>query len=153
MFCIIFFVLSPEQFAVTHLNLPSWAIDNFPGFNFLFKKYLFIYLDVLGSVTQALLCCWDGQIFSHEFPVVPEYPTPLLGRDLFLPLKSCSYCRFYGRCFKTLSWRQTNYFYQPPSETTPEWERSFMEVWSKHPQISSSADGKLRHNYIPLWGS
>ena len=50
MFCIIFFVLSPEQFAVTHLNLPSWAIDNFPGFNFLFKKYLFIYLDVLGSL-------------------------------------------------------------------------------------------------------
>ena len=26
--------------------------------------------------TQALLCCWDGQIFSHQFRVVPECPTP-----------------------------------------------------------------------------
>ena len=32
--------------------------------------------------TQALLCCWDGQIFSHQFLVVPESPTPLLGRDI-----------------------------------------------------------------------
>ena len=32
--------------------------------------------------TQALLCCWDGQIFSHHFLVVPEYPTALLGRDM-----------------------------------------------------------------------
>ena len=31
--------------------------------------------------TQALLSCWDGQIFSHQFMVVPECPTPLLGRD------------------------------------------------------------------------
>ena len=46
-----------------------------------------------------------------------------------------------------------NYFYQPPGETTPEWERPFMDVWSKDPQISSSADGKSRHHYIPLWGS
>ena len=32
--------------------------------------------------TQALLCCWDGQIFSHQSLVVPEYPTALLGRDI-----------------------------------------------------------------------
>lgn len=32
--------------------------------------------------TLALLCCWDGQIFSHQFLVVPECPTPLLGRDI-----------------------------------------------------------------------
>ena len=32
--------------------------------------------------TRALLCCWDGQIFSHQFLVVPECPTPLLGRDI-----------------------------------------------------------------------
>ena len=32
--------------------------------------------------TQALLCCWDGQIFSHQFLEVPEYPTALLGRDI-----------------------------------------------------------------------
>ena len=36
--------------------------------------------------TQALLCCWDGQIFSHQFLVVPEYPTPLLGRDILIKL-------------------------------------------------------------------
>ena len=38
-------------------------------------------------------------------------------------------------------------------KTTPKWERSFMDVWSKNPQISSSADGKSRPHYIPLWGS
>ena len=32
--------------------------------------------------TRALLCCWDGQTFSHQFLVVPECPTPLLGRDI-----------------------------------------------------------------------
>ena len=31
--------------------------------------------------TRVLLCCWDGQIFSHQFLVVPECPTPLLARD------------------------------------------------------------------------
>ena len=36
--------------------------------------------------TQALLCCWGGQIFSHQFLVVPECPTPLLGRDILTKL-------------------------------------------------------------------
>ena len=36
--------------------------------------------------TQALLCCWDGQIFPHQFLVVPEGPTPLLGRDMLTKL-------------------------------------------------------------------
>ena len=36
--------------------------------------------------TQALLCCWDGQIFSHQFLVVPECPTPLMGRDTLTKL-------------------------------------------------------------------
>ena len=36
--------------------------------------------------THALLCCWDGEIFSHQFLVVPECPTPLLGRDIFTKL-------------------------------------------------------------------
>ena len=36
--------------------------------------------------TQALLCCWDGQIFSHQFLVVPKYPTPLMGRDILTKL-------------------------------------------------------------------
>ena len=57
--------------------------------------------------TQALLCCWGGQIFSHKFLVIPECPIPLLGRDLSLPSKSCSYCSPDRRCFKTLSWGQT----------------------------------------------
>ena len=36
--------------------------------------------------TLALLCCWDGQIFSHQLLVVPECPTPLLGRDILTKL-------------------------------------------------------------------
>ena len=36
--------------------------------------------------TQALLCCWDGQIFFHQFLVVPECPTPLVGRDILTKL-------------------------------------------------------------------
>jgi len=38
------------------------------------------------------------------------------------------YCNHDRRCFKTLLWGQTNYFYQPPSKTTPKWERPFMDV-------------------------
>ena len=38
------------------------------------------------KVTWALLCYWDGQIFSHQFLVVPECPTPLLGRDILTKL-------------------------------------------------------------------
>ena len=36
--------------------------------------------------TRTLLRCWDGQIFSHQFLVVPECPTPLLGRDILTKL-------------------------------------------------------------------
>ena len=70
-----------------------------------------------------------------------------------LPSKSYSYCSHDRRCFKTLLWGQTNYFYQSPSKTTPKWERPFMDVWSKSPQIPSHADGKSRPHYTPLWGS
>ena len=52
--------------------------------------------------TWALLCCWNGQIFSHQFLVAPECPTPLLGRDLSLPSKCWSYHSSDRRCFKTL---------------------------------------------------
>ena len=38
--------------------------------------------------TRALLCCWDGQIFSHQFLVVPECPTPLLENHLSFPFLS-----------------------------------------------------------------
>ena len=34
--------------------------------------------------TRALLCCWDGQIFSHQFLVVPECSTPLL-EEIYSP--------------------------------------------------------------------
>ena len=83
---------------------------------------------------SSLLVGW--KIFFLQFLVVAKCPTSFLGRDLSLPSKSCSYwCPDRG-FFKTLSWGQTNYFYQPPSETMSEWERPFMGVWSKHPQIS-----------------
>ena len=36
--------------------------------------------------TQALLCCWKGQIFPHKFLVIPACPTPLLGRDILTKL-------------------------------------------------------------------
>ena len=39
--------------------------------------------------------------------MVPECPTPFLGRDPSLPLKSCSYCSPDRRCLRTLSWGQT----------------------------------------------
>ena len=51
-----------------------------------FSSQTCIILDAIGKTiakrfTQALLCCWVGQIFSHQFLVVPECPTSLLGRD------------------------------------------------------------------------
>ena len=46
-------------------------------------------------------------IFYHQFLVVPGCPTPLLGRDLSLLFKSCSYCSPDRRCFKTHFWGQT----------------------------------------------
>ena len=36
--------------------------------------------------TRALLWCWDGQIFSHQFLVVPECPSPLTGRGILTKL-------------------------------------------------------------------
>ena len=33
-----------------------------------------------------LLCFWDGPIFSHQFLVVPECPTPLMGRYILTKL-------------------------------------------------------------------
>ena len=67
--------------------------------------------------TRVLFCCRDGQIFSHQFLVVPDCPPPLLGRNLSLPLKTCSYFNPDRRCLKTFFWGQTNYFYQPLSDT------------------------------------
>ena len=122
-----------------------------------FSSQIYTILNATGKTTTKrftwALCYRDGQIFFHQFLVVPDCLPPLLGRNFSLPSKSCSYCSPDKRCFKTLFWGQTNYFYQPPSETTPEWERPFMDVWSKVPQIVSSADRKSRPDYISLWGS
>ena len=41
-------------------------------------------------------------------------------------------------------------FLQPRSETIPEWKSPFMDVQSKNPQISSSADGKIQAWLYPL---
>ena len=32
--------------------------------------------------TYSLSCNWDSVLFSHEFLIVPETPSPLLGRDI-----------------------------------------------------------------------
>ena len=83
-----------------------------------------------------------SSLLTNIFPPVsggPRMSYSLIEKRSFLPLKSCSYCSPDRRCFKTLSWGQTNYFYQPPSETTPKWERPIMDIWSKNSQISSSA--------------
>ena len=37
------------------------------------KRYYFSY---------SLFCNWDSVLFSHEFLIVPESPSPLLGRDI-----------------------------------------------------------------------
>ena len=80
--------------------------------------------------------------------MVPVCPTPLLRRYFSLYLKSCSNCSPDRRCFITFFWGQNSYFYQLPRETAPEWEKPFMDVWSKNPQISSSADGNSSPDYI-----
>ena len=36
--------------------------------------------------TWTLLCCWDGQVFSHQFLVLPECPTHILKRDILTKL-------------------------------------------------------------------
>ena len=101
-------------------------------------------------LNTSLLLGW-ANIFPPDTQVTPEYPIPLLRRDLSPPSKYCNYCSPNRDALK-LS-RGANYFYQPPSETTPEWERPLMDVWSKNPQVSSSTDGKSRLDYIPLWSS
>ena len=39
-------------------------------------------------LTRALLCYWEGKIFCHQFPVVPECPTPFWGRDILTKLET-----------------------------------------------------------------
>ena len=56
-----------------------------------FSSQTCIILDAIGKTiakrfTQALLCFWDVQIFFHQFLVVHQCPTPLLGRDILIKL-------------------------------------------------------------------
>ena len=50
--------------------------------------------------------------------------TPLLGRDCFLNLSAIAVLTEDALKLFFLE----IYFYQPPSETTPKWERPFMDV-------------------------
>ena len=45
------------------------------------------------TFTQALLCCWDGQIFSHKFWMVPKCPNPSL-EDIFPCLQNLAAIAF-----------------------------------------------------------
>ena len=101
----------------------------------------------LGSVNSKV---WIWAPACRLF-IQEALPNPL--RLAPLPSKSCSYCNPDRRFFKILFWGQTDYFYQPPSETISKWERPFIDFWSKNPHISSSDDEKSRPHYIPLWGS
>ena len=84
---------------------------------------------LLKKFTQALLGCWDGQIFSHHFLVVPECPTPVLGRDLSCLGNLAAIAVLTEDALKlplggTLFLPATHF----RSETTPEWEKPFMDV-------------------------
>ena len=46
--------------------------------------------------TLACLCCWDGQIFSHQFLVFPECPAPLLGKDILTKLRTTLVMRSFS---------------------------------------------------------
>ena len=52
------------------LSSPSASIMGLSG---LAKRYYFSY---------SLSCNWDSVLFSHEFLIVPESPSPLLGKDI-----------------------------------------------------------------------
>ena len=139
----------------TYSDLTSYSGD--------FSSQTFTILGATGKTIRKIHLCTSllqmkMQQFgmANIFPQVsggPECPAPLSERDLSLPSKSCSDCSPDRGCFKTIFWGKTNYFYQLPSETIPKWERPFVDIWSKDPLISSSADGKSRPDYIPFRGS
>ena len=76
---------------------PNFLVDTGATYSVLisysgaFSSHTYTILGATGKITtkrltQALLCCWDGQIFSHQLLVVPECPTPLMGRDILTKL-------------------------------------------------------------------
>ena len=74
-----------ENFLFTYSVLTSYSGD--------FSSQTCTILGATGKTitkrfTQVLLCCQEGQIFSHQFLVVPKYPTPLLGRDILTKLET-----------------------------------------------------------------
>ena len=51
----------------------SSRFDSIMGLSGRSKRYYFSY---------SLSCNWDSVLFSHEFLIVPESPSPLLERDI-----------------------------------------------------------------------
>ena len=84
--------------------------------------------------TQALLCCWDGQIFSHQFLVVPECPTPLMGRDILSKLGTTLVMRSFSapRALQLLVTTEEPITHSPIGRVQKLWEDKINpEVWDQ----------------------
>ena len=84
--------------------------------------------------TQALLCLWEGQIFSHQFLVVPEYSTPLLGRDILTKLQTTLVMGSFSapRALQLLSTTEEPMILSPIAKDQRLWEGKFnIQVWDQ----------------------
>ena len=108
--------------------------------------------------TQALLCCWDGQIFSHQFLVVPECPTPLLGRDILTKLGTTLVIGSFSapRALQLLVTTEKPITPSPIERNQKLWEDKINpQVWNKatklnHSSLSSEIPlGFLTGKHIP----
>ena len=96
-------------------------------------------LDATGKTTtkkftQALLCCWDGQIFSHQFLVVPECPTPLMGRDILSKLGTTLVMRSFSapRALQLLVTTEEPITHSPIGRVQKLWEDKINpQVWDQ----------------------
>ena len=68
--------------------------------------------------TWAILCFWGGQIFSYQFLVVPECPTPLLGRDILTKLGATLVINLW-ETFQPLQLKWLGQYYPRGSEIAP----------------------------------
>ena len=108
--------------------------------------------------TQALLCCWDGQIFSHQFLVVPECPPPLLGRDILTKLRTTLVMESFSapRALQLLVTIEEPITPSPIQRDQKLWEDKINpQVWNKatklnHSSLSSEIPlGFLTGKHIP----
>ena len=84
--------------------------------------------------TQALLCRWEGQIFSHQFLVVPEYSTPLLGRDILTKLQTTLVMGSFSapRALQLLATTEEPMIQSPIVKDQRLWEGKFnIQVWDQ----------------------